>query len=196
TGREKTRWQLPDGRPAYDLAFHPDNHRLAVGYQNASVASVYDATTGELAASLPVGPIARQVVAWHPDGERLAVGGSDPRIQIWDVHARRKVATLEGHVQEVIRVTFHPQADLLASTSWDGFVRLWDPATGRQMLHFSATADCRFSLDGRWLGLARHGEQAQLLEVTPSREYRTLGFAHAPTPNLDSDISPDGRILA
>ena len=40
-----------------------------------------------------------QVVAWHPDGERLAVAGSDPRIQIWNVAAKRKVATLEGHVQ-------------------------------------------------------------------------------------------------
>src|SRR5262249_36732354 len=112
---------------------------------------------------------------------------------------RRKIATLEGHVQEISKVTFHPQADLLASTSWDGVVRLWDPATGRQMLHFSAEVDLRFSVDGRWLGLARHGGQAQLLEVIPGREYRTLGFsppASVAIENADGDISPDGRILA
>ena len=57
----------------------------------------------------------------------------------------------------------------------------------------------QFSSDGRWLGVAWHGEQAQLLEVTPTREYRTLvsslgagqGGYHQ-----DSDISPDGRLLA
>jgi serine/threonine protein kinase/WD40 repeat protein len=199
TGQVKNRWQLPDGRHAHELAFHPDNHRLAVGYKNASFASVHDATTGKLVASLPVGPIARQVVAWHTDGERLAVAGDPPRIQIWNVTANRIVATLEGHVQDVVQVTFHPLADLAASTSWDGFVRLWDPATGRQLLQFAASVDCRFSRDGRFLGLTRHGEQAQLVEVTPTREYRTLRLppaVHGTIANADGDISPDGRILA
>jgi serine/threonine protein kinase/WD40 repeat protein len=199
TGKEKNRWQLPYGARANEIAFHPDNHRLAVGYEDASFASVYESTTGELVASLPVGPIRGQVVAWHPDGARLAVGGSDPRIQIWNVPGKRKLATLEGHIQQVVQLTFHPRTDLLASTSRDGFVRLWDPATGRQLLHFSAPVVCRLSVDGRYLGLARHGEQAKLVEVTPTREYRTLGFGsdpRKPASNWESDISPDGRILA
>src|SRR5262249_49033500 len=154
---------------------------------------------GDPVAGLQAGPIDEPLVAWQPGGDRLAVAGSDPRIQIWNVSARTKVATLEGHVQEVVQVTFHPQADLLASTSWDGFVRLWDPATGRQLLQFSATVNCRFSLDGRYLGFARHGEHTQLLELKPTREYRTLGYGPESITralNKDSDFSPDGRILA
>ena len=137
---------------------------------------MYDAASGALLTDLPVGAMSDQVVAWHPDGERLAVAGSDPRIQIWNVAAKRKLATLEGHVQQVTALTFHPDGDLLASHAWDGVLRLWDPPTGRPLLQLPLTVDDRprFSADGRWLGAVRHGEQAELLEVTPTREYRTL----------------------
>jgi WD40 repeat protein len=55
-----------------------------------------------------------------------------------------------------------------------------------------------FSPDGRWLGVVWDGDKADLLEVTPSREYRTLissagagrgGYGYY------GDISPDGRLL-
>ena len=140
-----------------------------------------------------------QVVAWHPDGDRLAVAGSDPRIQIWDVAAKRKLATLEGHVEQVTALSFHPDGGLLASSSWDGVLRLWDSATGRQLMQLPLAATAQFSSTGQWLGyLWQGGEQVQLLEVTPSREYRTIvsslgagqGHYH------DGDISPDGRLLA
>src|SRR5262249_32993744 len=127
TGRECNRWQLPGKANANLLAFHPDNRRLAVGYQDSEFASVYDATNGQLVANLFVGASQQQIVAWHPDGERLAVASLDENIQIWNVAARRKVATLEGHVQTVTVLSFRPDGDLLASTSWDGTVRLWDP---------------------------------------------------------------------
>src|SRR5262249_44254437 len=151
TGQELNRWELPRQTQASYLAFHPDNRRLAVGYRSWDHASVYDVTTGKPVAHLPVGPIREQVVAWHPDGERLAVSRSEPAIQIWDVTATRKLATLQGHVQLVTYLTFHPAGDLLASTSWDGVLRLWDPATGRQLMQVPLTVFPRFSSDGRWL---------------------------------------------
>ena len=198
TGTESHRWRLRAGARA--LAFHPQGVKLAVGYFDSSVASVYDAASGALLADLPVGAMFGQVVAWHPDGEHLAIAGSDPRIQIWNVAANRKVATLEGHVQVVTELTFHPEGGLLASHSWDGVLRLWDPSTGRPLLQLPLTIDDRprFSDDGRWLGAVPHGEQAELLEVTPNREYRTLvgrGDTGVRGYNF-GDFSPDGRLLA
>jgi hypothetical protein len=158
TGQEIRRWRLP--ARVWTLAFHPAGDELAVGYADSSVASVYDVARGALVTDLPVGTMQAQVVAWHPDGERLAVAGSDPRIQLWNVTAKGKVATLEGHVQVVTELTFHPEGALLASHSWDGVLRLWDPS-GRPLLQLPLTIDDhpRFSDDGRWLGAVPHGDQ-------------------------------------
>jgi WD40 repeat protein len=198
TGEPIHQWPVPARVSA--LAFHPGGGKLAVGYADASVTSVYDAASGALLADLPVETMRGQVVAWHPDGERLAVGGSDPRIQIWNVAANRKVATLAGHSQNVTDLTFHPEGGLLASHSWDGILRLWEPSTGRPLLQLPlALGDRpRFSKDGRWLGAVAHGAQTALLEVTPNREYRTLVSSQGAIPRSGNygDFSPDGRVLA
>jgi eukaryotic-like serine/threonine-protein kinase len=196
TGLELNRWRLPEG--ASSLAFHPDSRKLAVGYVRATIASVYDATNGVLLTDLPVGGNeVDQLVTWHPDGERLAVAGVTVAIQIWNVAAKRLVATLEGHSRAVDLMTFHPDGELMASRGWDGTLRLWHPASGRQLMQLTALGTPQFSTDGRWLGVALHGERADLLEVTPNREYRTLvssagvgkgGYGLG-------DISPDGRLL-
>jgi WD40 repeat protein len=196
TGQEVHRWRLPAS--AHALAFHPDNGKLAVGYFDSNVASVYDAASGALLTDLPVGAMSSQVVAWHPDGERLAVAGSDPRIQLWNVSAKRKVATLEGHAQRVTTVTFHPDGELLASHGWDGQLLLWHPSSGRQLMRLTAVSAPHFSADGRWLGVTWDGDRADLLEVTPTREYRTLVSSEGAgrgTFGYVGDISPDGRLL-
>ena len=167
-GKELNRWKLTEKRTAWGLAFHPDNRRLAVGYSASSNASIFDSSTGELLNQLPIGASQYQSVAWHPDGNRLAVG-QDKFIQIWEVVAERKLATLSGHVQQVQRLTFHPEGALLASDSWDGTLRLWDTSTGRQVMQLAGTTFLRFSADGRWLGVATNGAAAQLLEVTPAQ---------------------------
>jgi serine/threonine protein kinase/WD40 repeat protein len=196
TGQEVKCWRLPASPQG--LAFHPDSGKLAVGYLNSSVASVYDVTSGALLTDLPVGVISHQIVAWHPDGERLAVAGADSRIHIWNVGAKRKLATLEGHAQRVTTVTFHPDGELLASHGWDGQLLLWHPSSGRQLMRLTSVSAPHFSADGRWLGVIWDGDRADLLEVTLTREYRTLvssvgagqgGYGYY------ADVSPDGRLL-
>jgi serine/threonine protein kinase/WD40 repeat protein len=196
TGQEVKHWRLPACARA--LAFHPDNQKLAVGYFSAHPVSVYDATTGALLTELPVGSMSDQAVAWHPDGERLAVGGSDPRIQVWNVAAKRVVATLEGHAQRVTTVTFHPGGELLASHGWDGQLLVWHPSSGRLLMRLTSVNAPQFSADGRRLGVAWDGDRADLLEVTPTREYRTLvssAGAGRGSYSYYGDISPDGRFL-
>jgi serine/threonine protein kinase/WD40 repeat protein len=198
SGQETHRWRLP--AKAYALVFHPKNGRLAVSYSDSTVASIYDSAQGRHVADLPIGPMNHAVIAWERDGDRLAVAGSDPRIQVWDVATQRKLAILEGHADRITTLSFHPDGGLLASGSWDGVLRLWDPATGRQLMQLPLSAtSLQFSSTGQWLGCLWQGdEQLQLLEVTPSREYRTIvsGLGAGRGRYMNGDISPDGRLLA
>jgi serine/threonine protein kinase/WD40 repeat protein len=199
SGQEVRRWRLP--APAHTLAFHPENGTLAVGYSWARAVSVYDAASGALVYDVPVGVFRPQVVVWHPDGVRLAVaGGENAYIEIWDVRIPgfgRKQVTLEGDVQQVTALTFHPGGELLASHGRDGQLLVWHPSSGRLLMRLTSVSDPQFSPDGRWLGVAWEGDRADLLEVTPCQEYRTLVRRYAVGLDTygDGDISPDGLVL-
>jgi WD40 repeat protein len=100
-------------------------------------------------------------------------------------------------VQYVGVLTFHPDGSLLASYGWDGQLLLWNPSSGRLLLRLTSVSTPKFSPDGRWLGVAWHGDSADLLEVTPTREYRTLvSSAGTGTRSYNTgDFSPDGHLL-
>jgi serine/threonine protein kinase/WD40 repeat protein len=196
TGQEINRW--PTRGVIRQLIYHPNNRRIAVTYSDSKVLSVYDAATGATLTELPVGIVGVEIAAWHPDGQRLAVAGPKARIRIWDTETARQVATMEGHVQPITHLSFHPDGQLLASSSWDGTSRLWDASSGRQLLQLSHDVGARIGSDGRWLGFTPNSpEEIQLLEIAPSREYRTLASSSAESAgySMDGDVSPDGRLL-
>lgn len=196
-GTELRRWETP-GDP-HALAFHPGNRRLAVGYENSEVVSIYDATTAELIANLPVGSSAMVTLGWHPAGRLLAAAGSDPGIQIWDATAQTRISLLVGHAQQVTLLQFHPGGEILLSASWDNTLRLWHALPGRQLMRLAAQPWRGFSKDGRWAGVLRGpGDQTNLWGVLPSAEHRTFIGASPRSESAphDGDVTPDGALLA
>jgi len=114
------------------------------------------------------------------------------------VSARHRLATLEGHVEHITHLSFHPDGDLLASLAWDGHLILWHAASGRELMRLTSVEPPQFSPDGRWAAIAWRGNCANLVEVTPSHGYHTLvssAGAGAGVPGV-GDISRDGRLLA
>jgi WD40 repeat protein len=74
-------------------------------------------------------------VAFHPDGTLLAVA-QEWGAKVFDLVRRQERAAVKGHKGQVTSVAFSPDGRDLATGSWDGTVKLWDPLTGAERQTF------------------------------------------------------------
>ena len=95
-------------------------------------------------------------------------------------------------------VAFSPDGRLLATASYDGTARLWDPATGDCLRtltgHDDTVYGVAFSPDGRLLATASRDGTARLWDPATGERLRTL-TGHDDWVNGVA-FSPDGRLLA
>src|SRR5207249_3042340 len=110
--------------------------------------------------------------------------------------------TLTGHTAGVLRVAFAPDGKTLASTSFDGTMKLWDVTTGKHLRTFTghrgAVYGPAFSPDGKTLATSGEDATVRLWDVarTPPR-CNVLPLFPPGTPVLHGvAFSPEGRYLA
>jgi WD40 repeat protein len=180
--------------------FRPDGERLAVviqqnGVWKAQIRSL-DNAHPEAEFALPAGLSGSRSVTWSPDGRRLALACYNTQILIWEID-RSTTRVLTGSHSGDLRIAFNHRGDLLSSNGWEGVLRLWDPATGRQLLNLGSHAQLvQFSPDDRLLLDEAYGKLL-LREVTSPRACRVLaeeaGPEHQPQ---DIAFGPGDRLLA
>ncbi|MGB6045374.1 MAG: glycosyltransferase family 39 protein, partial [Pirellulales bacterium] len=106
--------------------------------------------------------------------------------------------TLVGHESYVTGVAFSPDGQLLATSSYDNTVRLWDVVTGQLQQtydgHEGYVRAVRFAPDGRVLASCSNDGTIRLWDVAQGNCLITLTGHDGPV--RDVAFSPDGTILA
>uniref|UniRef100_A0A8D0HHX5 Coronin n=1 Tax=Sphenodon punctatus TaxID=8508 RepID=A0A8D0HHX5_SPHPU len=116
-------------------------------------------------------------LCWDPfDLQRLAIAGEDARIRLWRVPPEglqetllEPEAVLQGHSEKIYSIKFHPlAADILASSSYDMSIRVWNLCTGTEELCLVGHRDQIFSLawspDGRKLATVSKDGRVRVYE--------------------------------
>ena len=108
-------------------------------------------------------------------------------------------AIFEGHTDFVWTAAFSPDGQTLASGSWDGTIRLWNPHTLRYestlIGHSSDVRSVVFSPDGQTLASGSWDRTVRLWDTNTGQLKRTLSGYNIE--NITSvAFSPDGQTLA
>jgi periodic tryptophan protein 2 len=93
-------------------------------------------------------------LAVDPSGEVVVAGTMDPfHIYTWNVQSGKLLDILTGHVGPISELTFHPSRGTLASSSWDGIVKIWDlykrEGEPESFRHNQDVVCCTFRPDGK-----------------------------------------------
>src|SRR5262249_18012919 len=122
-------------------------------------------------------------VAYSPDGGTLAsVSGSSIALPqaankpgeliLRSVKTGQIGSTISGHGGPLTGVAYHPDGKLIATSSWDRTIRLWDAQTGdlKQSLlgHRDWVLHVEFSPDGRRIASGGADSAVKLWETTSS----------------------------
>ncbi len=124
-------FDTPDTDTVDCLAFAEDGSVLIVGGQDGIVRTWNIAAGGE---PKPFGDASARVRTLAVDGDRgrIAAAGDDGKIQIWSYPDAAPLPPIEAHEGCINSLVFS-RSGTLVSGGVDGFVRTWQPESGREM---------------------------------------------------------------
>jgi WD40 repeat protein len=174
------------------VTFSSDSRSFAVSLHRHGTVTIFDAVTGKERSVLKLGaaggPLTVEGILFSPDGGRVVVqssGGGAPGTEqsgptLWDTATGKLLFRLEGHASAASpQVAFSPDGKRIATAQMGGAavamptrtVKLWDAATGRELLSLKHDQQPRsrpsFSPDGHRLMLQTPDGQGPSWDATP-----------------------------
>jgi WD40 repeat protein len=198
----------PDHLWPGSLAVTSDSKTLAVPLSEGAVA-LWDLTTGrEIRRWQTEFFWGASGVAFSPDDKVLLTtagsAGNATHLGLWDVATGKPLHPQVGHTSRITGLALSKDGKSLASTSADGTLRLWDPATGQERKRIAADKSkpfhcVAFSPDGKTLatGTQKGGLDdilVQLWSADTGKELRRFG--KGPQTLYSIAFSPSGKTVA
>ena len=205
---------------ARDLRFSPDGTTLATNALRSVV--LWNVETQEQVGEPlrhAIGPIQCRIwsAQFSPDGTLIMTAGSDGRARVWDsktgqatgiIFPHAGFATLADMSTNVWEAQFSPDGSLVLTAGSDGFVRLWDAATGasvgQPLPHGNTVQSAKFDPTGKWIATGARDGMVRFWDVQTRQligqplEANQYYWIHtvkiSPDGGLVFAISHDGRI--
>ena len=175
------------------ISFNPKHRWLAAVDRGPGRVVVFDHANSVQVRQFDQGDSIWSAV-WDPTGNRLAVACSDFRAYVWTYNLDWQCSEIRGHQGEVVGVAFNSTGDMLATRSWDGTTRFWEPINGEQLL--SLDSDFRqFARDSRRLA-CWHDDVLEIWEIAQPECRIFREATRGRKGPWCVDFSPDGRLLA
>ena len=186
------------------LAFSPDGKIIVSGCTDNTV-QLWDTEKGIKLATL-LGHIGWvSAVAFSADGKTLASGDANKVIILWDVDTYKERDTLLGHKNTISTLTFAPEgtslySECLASGSYDGTIRFWDPKNGNELVtftsgHTESVKSVAFSGDGTKLTTVAFNGIADVWDLKTKQELVAFIDSHCDS-TTGAALSSDASLFA
>lgn len=172
-------------------------------------ARVWEVTTGrEVARMTEAGYV--QAVAFSPNGPWVVSGSSgynsptEPTIHVWEAVDWHEVSRIQhdgvAGVTDNILVAFNANNQWVASGSMDGIVRIWEAATGHEIVRMPSVEGfvtaIVFSPDGQWVASGDTDGIVHVWEATTGREVARMTHEDNDAAVTAIAFSPDGQWVA
>jgi RNA polymerase sigma factor (sigma-70 family) len=166
TGRELRRISAEPGKRFHWAGFSPDGKLAATtqfdidGFVNPGPITLWDLTTGTKVGAL--GKAIYSPVCFSPDGRLLAVSSYEQVVEIWDVHARKKLASWRAHEcrNNAPSLAFTGDGKVLMTAGRDKTVCFWEAETGKKIRRIQGVVNTHDSLalpaDGKRIVSVEH----------------------------------------
>jgi len=184
-------FSLPQGELVNFMAFSPDSRQLATG----GPVKLWDVAAGR---ELRTFKESWGGIAFSPDGKKIVTALSWRHgAGMFDLTTGQQLMTFR-HPAKVHSVTFSPDGKKLVTGGYDSVAKLWDAATGQEIMtlrgHTKVIPSVAFSPDGQMLATGSDDLTAKLWNVVTGRELKT--FTKYFQPDVHSTalaFSPDGK---
>jgi WD40 repeat protein len=190
-----------------NVSFSPDSKILASAAADGTI-KIWDVTKIEENTTFIGHTDWINSVSFDPkDKTRLASGSADGTIKIWDVDTGKEKYTIytfnvnnaqNSRKRRINSISFSPNGKILASSSADGFIQLWDAVTGKAIKqkpvgHNTWINSVIFTHDSKKIVFSTLNSTVQIWDLETDK-------VSIPFEGSDGfsglSFSPDGKILA